>query len=153
MQVIKKIKQIFQFIPQVKIDDQGQFKYIQMRANLVDAKRTVLDTEFFIRGTIKGSYHADIVHKFFKEIKKSNFKFDKVIFEDQEQYVAKIGDLSLEFTCVGGGRIRLDSQQQKVLIYGYSEAYGQPDHQITTLILQSHLGYPSENCSFTNKGY
>ena len=58
--------------------------------------------------------------------------------------------------CPGGGRIRhiSDSNPPSILVYGYSNAYGQGDHAFACeLIRKAYPQYGKDQISWSNEGY
>ncbi len=52
----------------------------------------------------------------------------------------------------GGGRIQHNRADKTLLVYGYSQAYGQPDHSIAVGLLKKC--YPDYvSITFSNEGY
>ena len=67
--------------------------------------------------------------------------------EDFEEGVA---DKSIKVTCPGGGRIL--HEPSKILVYGYSQGFGRPDHEISVSLIKTK--YPNyQSITFSNDGY
>ena len=115
----------FDEIPQVKIDKNGTYKYIQIKCG---------ENNLFIRGSKRCKYHKNIYAKFKTELQKKeiNEKNCKVI---------------------GGGRIIKDISKKTIFIYGYSKRYGRTEnqHQVTKELLLKE--YPKYNITWSNEGY
>lgn len=116
----------FAAIPDVKIDENGKFKYILLKVHDPEKDR---EFKHIVRGTSKAAYHADI--------------YDEVVPEIESQ--------GLDCEIMGGGRIDHDSAKKKISIFGYSQAYGQADHKITGALLDKKYKY--QNISISNDGY
>jgi phosphohistidine phosphatase len=80
-------------IPNVEIDSEGRFKYIQIRLRLGEEEKYV------VRGNKRGEYHADILDEFEKSLKNKEIRVD----------------------CVGGGRIYHEPVKTDIFVYGYSQ--------------------------------
>ncbi|KAJ1373201.1 hypothetical protein KIN20_035549 [Parelaphostrongylus tenuis] len=111
-------------ISDVDIDPSGTFKYILIQCS--DKKNN--DVKYIVRGYYKCNFHADIL---------------KVARNDA-------GD-AFKLKCVGGGRIKHESDEKRILVYGYSQGFGQADHSITVDILKKR--YPDYQITFSNEGY
>ena len=111
-------------IPICFIENKGVYKYVQISYN----------NEIYIRGKKKFKYHKGIYHNFIKEIEKTGIQKPKT-------------------KCLGGGRIKFDSNEKSIFVYGYSNAYGRYDgqHEKTVEILKKF--YPDYNISQSNDGY
>ena len=96
------------------LDTEGVFKYIQ-----IDIKnQKTNESKVVIRGWRSSAFHADILAKFeYQECQD---------MEDQ-----------LTCSCPGGGRIEHTNEEgnHKIHIYGYSQGFGQADHQKTQDII------------------
>lgn len=45
-------------------------------------------------------------------------------------------------------------KNKEIKIYGYSDAFGRGNHQLTLdLILQTYPNYEKEKCNWSNEGY
>jgi len=108
-------------IPDVDIDESGVFKYIQLKISKNGAEKII------VRGYSRASYHADIADEVSPGLKSLGFKC----------------------SVLGGGRI--EKKSNSLHVYGYSVAYGQPDHQLSVDILKS--AFPSIEISWSNEGY
>ena len=120
----KCIKPSFDMIPEAKIDENGVYKYIQIKCN----------NNLFIRGRKDCKYHKYIYSKFLNEIE-SNY-LDKNLCK-----------------CLGGGRIKKNKNNKKMKIYGYSKTFGRVknQHETTKKILEKF--YPDYEITWTNEGY
>ncbi|XP_062334928.1 14 kDa phosphohistidine phosphatase [Osmerus eperlanus] len=115
-------------IPQAEIDPTGVFKYVLIR---VHSKEEGDDSSVdIVRGFAWAEYHADI--------------YDKVSAE-----LEKLGPLDCE--CVGGGRIKHDTQAKKIHVYGYSMGFGRANHSVSTEKLK--VRYPEYEVTWDNEGY
>uniref|UniRef100_A0A7E4ZSE8 Janus/Ocnus n=1 Tax=Panagrellus redivivus TaxID=6233 RepID=A0A7E4ZSE8_PANRE len=111
-------------IADVELDGVGKFKYIQILVK--DKVRG--DSKLVIRGYAHCAYHADILD----EVKSSS-------------------PSGFTFTCPGGGRIDLSHEDKTIFIFGYSQAYGQPDHRKSVDIVKKY--YPDYEVTYSNEGY
>ena len=109
-------------IKECKIDNNGEFKYIQI---LFKNKEEKDKSKIIIRGTSYFSQHKQIFDDFLTQIKNS-----------------KNNDLinNYEYKCIGGGKIEINGKM--ISIYGYSVTYGQADHYRTMEILKKY--YPNK---------
>ena len=57
----------------------------------------------------------------------------------------------VECDCPGGGRIDINKENKTILIYGYSQAYGQCKHEISKEIVQS--SFTEYKIETSNEGY
>ena len=109
-------------VPKVDIDE-GTFKYILISATTATGEKVQL-----VRGHIGCAYHADVLEKVAPGLRAS-------------------GLTGIE--CVGGGRIRRDASS--INVYGYSQAFGQPDHAVTAELCRAH--FPGLAVTWSNEGY
>ena len=116
-------------IPDCIIDANGVFKYIQI--NVTDTKSNV--SKIVLRGSNKYKFHADNFDAFTNEL-------------------ISLG-LALKTTCFcpGGGRLDIKKDKKHILIYGYSQSYGQCDHQISSKIIIKN--FPDYKIECSNDGY
>merc|ERR1712110_168333 len=89
-------------VPTVRIDDEGVYKYIQIKV----ADQSKNREKILIRGFNYADYHADIL--------------------DREQ--GGLAALGLSARCSGG---RISKDGNKVVVYGYSIGFGRCDHSLT----------------------
>ena len=115
----------FDIIPQVKIDEDGVYKYVQIKCN---------KNNIFIRGSKEFEYHKYIYKDFLKEVENSGL--------DKKSCKA-----------LGGGRINKNEKNKKIKIYGYSKTFGRVEgqHEKTKNILLKY--YPDNEITWTNEGY
>ncbi|RZF34657.1 hypothetical protein LSTR_LSTR010822 [Laodelphax striatellus] len=59
--------------------------------------------------------------------------------------------LGLECECEGGGRIKHDRDERRLLVYGYSQGFGRAQHQLAVDLLK--VTYPDYEVTWTNDGY
>ena len=118
-------KKNFGSIPEAKIDEDGVYKYVQIKCN---------KSNIFIRGSKRFEYHKDIYEDFLEEVEKNGL--------DKNSCDA-----------LGGGRINKNEKKKKLKIYGYSKTFGRVEgqHEKTKNILQKY--YPEYKITWTNKGY
>ena len=110
-------------IPLVYIDPNGVFKYVQISCN----------GKIYVRGIKKYKYHKGIFKSFNAEIEKLNL------------------NKKINTKCIGGGRINHDKENKKILVYGYSNAYGRCEHKLTVEMLKKV--YKDYEINWTNEGY
>eukprot|EP01016_Furgasonia_blochmanni_P049908 TRINITY_DN7636_c0_g1_i2.p1 TRINITY_DN7636_c0_g1~~TRINITY_DN7636_c0_g1_i2.p1 ORF type:complete len:202 (-),score=52.98 TRINITY_DN7636_c0_g1_i2:156-689(-) len=146
------IRDRYQHVPPVKIDDEGRFKYIIINAFLtLDGRKKTGDMIQFIRGTARKAYHPDIFEEFVEEVVAMPLEFKFV--QDEKEVVKKAGSI-LRFECPGGGRIEHSAQNQKVFVYGYSQTYGPGKHEVAIEFLKkAYPTYPESNFTFSYDGY
>lgn len=111
-------------IKEVDIEE-GTFKYIMIQLTNKTGSKIIL------RGYNWAGYHADIL----------------------DHMAPEFEQLELDYECLGGGRIRHDSQEKVLDVYGYSVSFGQADHELTCSILSTKYNYPKENITWRNTGY
>ncbi|XP_057859998.1 uncharacterized protein LOC131068759 isoform X1 [Cryptomeria japonica] len=104
--------------------DKGVFKYVLIRIH--DDKG---HNKLIVRGNSALAYHADIL----KEVRD------------------KIGSLGFHADPLGGGRIEHHPEQKVIHVYGFSQAYGQANHEVTASLL--HQWYPFHQVSVLWDGY
>ena len=116
------IKNPKNFISDVIIDTNGDFKYILME--MVN-KTNLNDFKYIVRGFQKYDYHRKIYNDF------------------MINNVYKYPDIYMNFTfnVLGGGRISFENNNIK--IYGSSGVYGKANHKITSNLIK--LNFPSYN--------
>ena len=127
--IIQKPKS-FQEIQSAIIDPKGTFKYIQ-----IDVVNSVTgEKKRVVRGYECCSFHPDILG----------------IFNLKE--LADVKDRrNLQTSCPGGGRIRHSPEEKEIYVYGYSQSYGQADHdQSKQLLEETYKGY---KIHWSNEGY
>ena len=114
----------FDSLSEVFIDEDGVYKYIQIKC----------DEKIFIRGRKDCKYHKNIYSKFLIEVKNKNLDKNKC-------------------EVLGGGRIDKDEMNKKIKIYGYSKRYGRVtnQHQVTKDILSKY--YKNYEITWSNDGY
>ena len=114
----------FNMLPETYIDDNGIYKYIQIKC----------DNIIFIRGRKDCKYHKNIFNKFLKEVNDLHL----------DTNLCKV---------LGGGRINKSLKNKKIKIYGYSNRYGRApnQHQITKNILSKF--YKDDDITWSNEGY
>ncbi|XP_041379591.1 14 kDa phosphohistidine phosphatase-like [Gigantopelta aegis] len=99
-------------VPEVDIDANGVFKYV-----LIELKDKQGLTKTIVRGYEWAEYHADIL----------------------DRVAPRLCEKGLTYDCVGGGRIRHESNTKTLYIYGYSVGFGQANHRITVDIFEKEL--------------
>lgn len=88
---LKNPEDIFSYIPQVKLDLEGRFKYILIEVNFADENKCLE----FVRGYQSCPYHADILNKF----KTQEFNNSGLTLNGKP--ISQVSNIS----CPGGGRI------------------------------------------------
>ncbi|XP_041916020.1 14 kDa phosphohistidine phosphatase [Alosa pseudoharengus] len=116
----------FVSIPDADIDPNGVFKYVLIRVHSTEDD----SSKDIVRGYAWAEYHADI--------------YDKVSGE-----LERAGGVDCE--CLGGGRIKHDSQAKKIHVYGYSMGFGRANHSVSTEKLQAR--YPDYEVTWADEGY
>jgi len=111
-------------IPTVKIDEEGVYKYIQIKLTDPAADNA---SKIIVRGFGFAEYHADIL--------------------DEEQ--GGLEALGLKVRCIGGGRIQKTANS--VTVYGYSIGFGRPDHSVACDAIKK--SYPDLKVEWNNDGY
>ena len=121
----KCVKPTFDMIPEATIDDDGVYKYIQIKC---DKKY------LYVRGRKDCKYHKYIYSKFLDEVE--SYHLDKKLCK-----------------ALGGGRIRTSKKKKTIKIYGYSKTFGRVknQHETTKQILLKY--YPNYDITWTNEGY
>eukprot|EP00245_Coleochaete_scutata_P002350 TRINITY_DN1307_c0_g13_i1.p2 TRINITY_DN1307_c0_g13~~TRINITY_DN1307_c0_g13_i1.p2 ORF type:complete len:133 (-),score=28.37 TRINITY_DN1307_c0_g13_i1:559-957(-) len=111
-------------VPVVRIDT-GVFKYVLM--TVYDGKG---NEKVVVRGSRSCEYHMDVF----------------------EACKAEVEPLGLQVREMGGGRIRHSEEDKAILVYGYSQAFGQADHQISVSLLREC--FPTyDSITMSNEGY
>ncbi|KAI1290109.1 14 kDa phosphohistidine phosphatase [Halotydeus destructor] len=110
--------------------DTGKFKYVLIKVTQGERERHL------VRGYKVAEYHADVL--------------EGVEEKELNPIKKQFGDVTWE--CVGGGRILHDANHKWINVYGYSMAFGKPDHSITCDILkQKYPDYGS--IQWSDEGY
>jgi len=112
-------------VPEVAIDADGVFKYVQVRVR-GDAGERLL-----VRGHAWAHFHDDIFQHYRPALR------------------ALRGVAAVD--CVGGGRIAVDAGPRRARVYGHSVGYGRCDHALTAAALGCAL--PGFSVSWDNEGY
>ncbi|KAJ8261089.1 hypothetical protein COCON_G00168120 [Conger conger] len=115
-------------IPQVDITPDGVFKYVLIRVR--SSEKGDDSSIDIVRGYAWANYHADIYERVATELEKGG---------------------GVDCECLGGGRIKHDSQAKKLHVYGYSMGFGRANHSITTEKLK--IRYPSYEVTWADEGY
>ncbi|XP_043469863.1 14 kDa phosphohistidine phosphatase-like isoform X2 [Leptopilina heterotoma] len=127
IKLISTMSEILDQIPDVDIDSDGVFKYILI--NVTDKKSN--SKKPIVRGYARAPYHADI-------------------YDEVEEKLKKLGP-NIKSKCVGGGRIKHDSDQNAINVYGYSQGFGKADHEVSVDLIKKK--YPSYEVTWSNEGY
>lgn len=127
-----------QVLGQVQLSPEGTFKYILIHAK---HKRSGKLIEF-VRGDAGLAYHMDNFNKFRKDFKAANLRLDGELLQE---------DVNVDLSCPGGGRVVHSASKKSLSIYGYSQSYGQADHNHVAQIVRKVLGYADVSVSF--EGY
>ena len=98
---------------------------------MLDLKFEILlfQTKLLVRGTATAEYHADI-------------------YDDTEEKAREEG---IDCQCLGGGRIRHESRDKRIKVYGYSMGFGRADHTKAVELLKK--AYPGYQIEWSNDGY
>ncbi|TRY88578.1 hypothetical protein DNTS_034551 [Danionella cerebrum] len=112
-------------IPEVDLDPNGVFKYVLIRVHNKDEDDSYVD---IVRGYAWAEYHADI--------------YDRVSGE-----LERAGGVDCE--CLGGGRIKHDSAEKKIHVYGYSMGFGRAKHSVSTEKIKTH--YPGYEVTWADE--
>lgn len=126
-------------IPNVIIDSNGIFKYIQIYVRDIFTD----ESKYVIRGYKKHKFHADN----FADFSNSNLIINIILVELPKLEITK----SVEYECVGGGRVDVNESDKRIFVYGYSQSYGRCDHQLTCDLLGKV--YTDYNITWSNEGY
>ncbi|XP_055035977.2 14 kDa phosphohistidine phosphatase [Misgurnus anguillicaudatus] len=114
-------------IPEVDIDPNGVFKYVLIRVHSKTDDESHVD---IVRGYAWAEYHADI--------------YDRVSGE-----LERAGGVDCE--CLGGGRIKHNSAEKKIHVYGYSMGFGKAKHAVSTEKIKAC--YPDYEVTWADEGY
>ncbi|XP_022200609.2 14 kDa phosphohistidine phosphatase isoform X2 [Nilaparvata lugens] len=118
-------------VADVDIDANGTFKYILIRVYGPDTTdNSDPPSKLIVRGYQRASYHVDI----YEEVQAKQLK-----------------QLGLECECEGGGRIKHDRDEKRLLVYGYSQGFGRANHQLAVDLLK--VNFPGYEVTWTNDGY
>jgi phosphohistidine phosphatase len=107
----------------------GTFKYVLLRVSVSGASKLI------VRGADK--------------------EFHKGVKQEAERALrADPRTAALAVACPGGGRIRHEPALGKVVVYGFSNAYGLGDHAAACeLIRKAFPAYRAEDVTWSNEGY
>ena len=112
-------------VPEVGIDADGVFKYIQVRVKHAGGERTL------VRGHAWAEYHADVLQ---------HYKGALAALPGVEKV-----------SCPGGGRIAVDADLKQVRVYGHSIGFGRAEHALTAAALARAL--PAYTITHDDTGY
>ena len=118
----KKIKDPKNFLSDVIIDTNGDFKYILIE---MTNKTNMNDYKYLIRGFNEFDYHKRLYLNFMQN---SVYKFPDIY-------------KNFSFKVLGGGRISFKGNE--ILVYGESGLYGKANHKLTCNLLKPK--FPSFN--------
>lgn len=124
---LKMISSKISNIHECEIDNDGVFKYIQIK---IDCNLTG-ESMIVVRGWKKFKYH------------KSNF--------DHFTSIESKNIKNCNSKAIGGGRININSTEKTISVYGYSKSYNRCDHSLTCDILKKY--FPDYFISWNNEGY
>ena len=110
----------------------GTFKYIQITVTDAESQEEVI----LVRGWRSCQYHQDIL---------SLFRRNEV------NNHPKKGNRRLKTSSPGGGRIEYDIESKKITCFGYSNSFGQADHEMSTEIIKK--SFPDFTVEWNNDGY
>lgn len=128
---MKPASQILDWLPECIISPKGIFKYIVIKGTQNGSNEVLL-----VRGDAKHSYHSENFQGLKKELKELGCS--QVKGNDDKITAVKDGS-TLEFVCIGGGRIEHQYGGNICEIYGYSQSYGKIDHEIARKIISNHM--------------
>ena len=112
-------------IQDCEIDNNGSFKYIQIKLNFQGQTKTI------IRGWNGFEYHKD----------------NYINFLEKESQLLK----GIDSEVLGGGRISINMAKKTCKVNGYSISYGICDHSLSCKLINEV--YPDIKTSFSNDGY
>merc|ERR1719154_431803 len=95
--------------------DAGRFKYVLIKKH----RKSDDAVKWIVRGYNWAEWHADIYEKVCAELEKGG---------------------ELECECVGGGRILHEPVHETIEVYGYSQGYGQADHEKSVEVIKKKYG-------------
>jgi len=166
---------LYSHIPTVDIDPEGVYKYILIRLSKHPHER------YLVRGYEWASYHDDIFQYTKQQIiQESKEQFDKdiviscagggriqrIINNDTQikltadaelpQNIKSYSNLdastsSSSTPSTTSSTVQQNTNNDKILVYGYSVGYGRADHKRTVQLLQS--AFPFSNISYSDEGY
>ena len=113
-------------VPEVLIDGDGVFKYVQIRVTRAEGADALL-----VRGHAFAAYHDDV-------------------FQTYRRALARLPGVTA-VACPGGGRLAIDAAQRTARVYGHSIGYGRADHAATAAALGRAL--PGYAISHDDEGY
>lgn len=120
-------------IPEVELDEEaGTCKYVQIQITLPGSEAPLL------------------------AIRHAPLEYHDDIFQAARATMRATGSLpeGTSVKCIGGGRLAFDGQSKSIRVYGYSMAYGRPDHSKAVAAL--YRRYPEAqgwSISWSNEGY
>lgn len=119
-------------LPILKIDNEGRFKYIQIK---MTKKSDPSDTKILVRGSGKFKFHNENFE---------NFMTEEVKATPDDLYT---------YEPIGGGRIEF-MEGNKISVYGVSTAYGQCSHEKTVEIIKKYFPNAEKyEINWSNIGY
>ncbi|KAL4493041.1 hypothetical protein ABPG72_020820 [Tetrahymena utriculariae] len=147
--ILSKGEDLFKYVPQFYLDENGRFKYILIQLKFKD------EILYFVRGEKKYNYHMENFEKFALDLRNCGLKFDQFEYEEEDDnIVCKVQNVPFQLVCVGGGRVEISQEKKSLFIYGYSQSFGRADHTIALEISKQHLSnFPQQNFTWSNEGY
>lgn len=116
-----------EWIPELKMSPNGVFKYILVKVSINGKPNSLI-----VRGDTKYAYHSENFCALKDELKGLGFN---QVEGDEDQIKALKDELLIELTCLGGGRIEHQHDDNLCSIYGYSQRYGPIGHEIAQEII------------------
>lgn len=117
----------FLSVPNVSIDE-GAHKYVLIGARHPQSGQH----QHFVVSKHGAPYHRDAAEPAIERLEKSGYS---------------------EIDVKGGGRILLDSHQQKVSIFGFSYGFGRADHAVSQSVVEADERYKDYEVTTSNEGY
>eukprot|EP01017_Pseudomicrothorax_dubius_P033817 TRINITY_DN4564_c0_g1_i4.p1 TRINITY_DN4564_c0_g1~~TRINITY_DN4564_c0_g1_i4.p1 ORF type:complete len:139 (-),score=17.91 TRINITY_DN4564_c0_g1_i4:29-445(-) len=138
MEPTSRLTDLLKLVPQVDLDSEGVFKYILIQASFSRSFDPSAEVLTFVRGYKSCAYHPDILEACF-------LQFDAPLEE---------GSGRIFFRSPGGGRIQHSASAKKLSIYGYSQSFGQANHDLTLeLAKKAYPDYPESSFTVSYEGY
>eukprot|EP01017_Pseudomicrothorax_dubius_P033816 TRINITY_DN4564_c0_g1_i3.p1 TRINITY_DN4564_c0_g1~~TRINITY_DN4564_c0_g1_i3.p1 ORF type:complete len:180 (-),score=23.23 TRINITY_DN4564_c0_g1_i3:29-568(-) len=150
MEPTSRLTDLLKLVPQVDLDSEGVFKYILIQASFSRSFDPSAEVLTFVRGYKSCAYHPDILEAFRSDLRKHKIntcflQFDAPLEE---------GSGRIFFRSPGGGRIQHSASAKKLSIYGYSQSFGQANHDLTLeLAKKAYPDYPESSFTVSYEGY
>lgn len=149
---INDVSLLLKYLPEVRID-KGTFKYIVIEVSKKSEKPEpgqIKKCVKFIRGYLTCEYHANILDDFtLRELGSLKLLFtDNIKGKEVTDSLEKLLMVKVQ----GGGRIQHDAERKKIYVYGFSQGYGQANHDQTLEILKKYYTDYTD-MKWSNDGY